>query len=71
MASGFSTYDDPSDFERIDFEAEGDRIARRAVDAGRLSLTCPTCHMPGVLSPREASRGYQCTRCADLDEGAF
>lgn len=53
--------------ERIAWEASENRKAARVPR----DLTCPTCKTPNALSPREAARGYQCGRCADLEEGCF
>lgn len=33
--------------------------------------TCPTCRTPRTLTRQMAARGYQCDRCADLEEGAW
>lgn len=35
----------------------------------RPSRTCPTCKTPNALSAAEAAKGYQCSRCADREEG--
>jgi hypothetical protein len=35
------------------------------------NLTCPTCKRENALAPWEAAKGYQCGRCADLEEGCF
>lgn len=55
--------------ERHQWEANEEQRARRS--RRTLDLTCPTCKTPNALSPREAARGYQCTRCADSEEGCF
>ena len=41
-----------------------------ALRRGRRSFPCPTCKRPGVLSAADVRHGYQCDRCADLEEGA-
>lgn len=55
---------------------EGEMIKRQAMAERslarlkkRLDLTCPTCKTPNALSLAEARKGYQCNRCADLEEG--
>lgn len=35
------------------------------------NLPCPTCKQPNRLTPADVARGYQCDRCADLDEGVY
>ena len=48
------------------------RKARKDRYSGpRLNLTCPTCGTPRALTPSEARKGYQCSLCADIEEGAF
>jgi ribosomal protein L37AE/L43A len=32
---------------------------------------CPTCHTKDALSAWEKKKGYQCSRCADREEGIF
>jgi hypothetical protein len=32
-------------------------------------LPCPTCGRPGMLTPADVARHYQCNFCADRDEG--
>jgi predicted RNA-binding Zn-ribbon protein involved in translation (DUF1610 family) len=53
---------------RDEMEAAKQR-ALEARNAARPSLDCPTCGAVNVLSVREARAGYQCHRCADLEEG--
>lgn len=45
------------------------RQVRRAGRGRVVSRTCPTCKEPNALSRFEALKGYQCSRCADRDEG--
>ena len=56
-----------------DAAVDGDRpshhLLRRRRARGSLDLTCPTCGRANALSPADARRGYQCGRCADLEEG--
>ena len=42
---------------------------RRRNGARGNSRTCPSCKRPGVLTAREAARGYQCRACTRRDEG--
>lgn len=35
------------------------------------TLPCPTCKAPDRLTPADARAGYQCDRCADLEEGGW
>ena len=42
---------------------------RRRNGARGSSRTCPSCKRPGVLTAREAARGYQCRACTRRDEG--
>lgn len=35
----------------------------------RNTRTCPSCKRPGVLTAREAARGYQCRACTRRAEG--
>lgn len=58
-----------------DEPSEAPTLQRQPRGAGRqgsgLSLTCPTCKRPGVLTRYQASQGHQCDRCADRDEGSY
>jgi transposase-like protein len=58
-----------ADLEMMEFEAEANRIARAQARAGKLDYTCPTCKTPNALTPREASKRYQCASCTRRDEG--
>jgi hypothetical protein len=51
--------------------AKGRKARKARYTSPRLNLTCPTCGTPRALTPSEASRGYQCSLCADIEEGAF
>lgn len=42
-----------------------------ALRKGKRLYPCPTCHRPRMLTAKDKSLGYQCDRCADIDEGGF
>lgn len=62
------------DFDDMDgreiFADPGGRSALRASSRKNpRNLPCPTCKEPNRLTPADRSKGYQCDRCADRDEG--
>ena len=65
--------DDELDYEDRDaFADPGGRSALRAASPRNpRNRDCPTCGAKNVLTPRDVALGYQCNRCADLEEGAF
>lgn len=64
-------YDDEEWAERVKMFAEpgGNSSLRRASRSNPRNLDCPTCGAKNVLTPKDAALGYQCNRCADLEEG--
>ena len=56
--------------ERIDFMDPGGRSAlRAATKKNPRNRPCPTCGAKNMLTPIDVSKGYQCDKCADRDEG--
>ena len=52
-----------------DFAYPGYNSALRAAGPGNPRIySCPTCHTRRVLTRRDKELGYQCDRCADLQE---
>lgn len=39
-----------------------------ALRAGKRNRPCPTCKEPNKLTAADAKLGYQCDRCADVEE---
>jgi len=44
---------------------------KSALRAGPRRFPCPTCKREGMLSQADVNKGYQCDRCADIDEGSL
>jgi hypothetical protein len=42
---------------------------RRATRSNPRTLPCPTCKAPDRLTPADVRAGYQCDRCAEVEEG--
>lgn len=60
---------DFDDADRMEFADPGGKSALRAAGPGNpRNLPCPTCEHPNRLTSADASRGYQCDRCADACE---
>jgi len=55
------------DYERHQYQSKINRFNRRNPSR----YPCPTCKTPNALSAHEKQRGYQCSRCADSEEGVF
>lgn len=54
----------------IDFAYPGGYSALRAeTEDNPRNLPCPTCGVENQLTPADRAHGYQCDRCADMDEG--
>lgn len=69
--SRYHDFDDDGE-DRREFADPGGRSALRAATRGNpRCLPCPTCKQPNRLTPKDQAQGYQCNRCADLEEGAF
>lgn len=68
-------YSDPYDVEEWELREEmfaepgGNSALRRASKSNPRNLPCPTCGRPNMLTPADVALGYQCDRCADIDEG--
>lgn len=64
-------YEEDEWADRVEMFADpgGNSALRRASDSNPRNLSCPTCGTENVLTPADAARGYQCNRCADIDEG--
>jgi hypothetical protein len=64
-------YDHEEWSERVEMFADpGGRSALRAASRSNpRNLPCPTCGEANRLTPADRARGYQCDRCADMDEG--
>ena len=64
-------YDHEEQAEREAMFADpgGHSALRRASRRNPRNLPCPSCRADNALTPADAARGYQCDRCADLDEG--
>lgn len=56
-------HDDDMPFGRFFLE----RPSRRHMD--RRCIPCPTCRAPNALTAKEKAKGYQCSDCADREEG--
>jgi hypothetical protein len=69
-------YELDDDYQEYDLDGEviafaepgGESALRAATAANPRNLPCPTCGEPNRLTPADAERGYQCNRCADLEE---
>jgi hypothetical protein len=58
--------------ERAQFADPGGHSALRAASRHNpRNLACPTCGEPDRLTPKDVAQGYQCDRCADLEEGCY
>jgi len=58
------------DFDRDEFADPAGRSALRAATrTNPRNRPCPTCKAPNRLTPKDVALGYQCDRCADVDEG--
>jgi hypothetical protein len=58
--------------ERIEFADPGGRSSLRAASRHNpRNRACPTCGEPDRLTPKDVAQGYQCDRCADLEEGCY
>lgn len=58
--------------DRFEFADPGGRSAlRTASRRNPRNLSCPTCGEPDRLTPKDVAQGYQCDRCADLEEGCY
>jgi hypothetical protein len=68
---------DPGDdgdgpIDGVGFADPGGRSAlRAATKRNPRNLPCPTCKKPNRLTPADRARGYQCSRCADVEERGF
>lgn len=58
---------DPDDEERREWDSKINRYN----DSHKNRFPCPTCKTPDALSAWEKKQGYQCTSCADSEEGVF
>ena len=56
---------DQDDFERNRWQAGINRYNK----SNPSRYPCPTCKTPNALSAHEKKQGYQCSRCADAEEG--
>lgn len=55
-----------------DFAEPGGKSALRAASRRNpRNLSCPTCHQPNRLTPKDKALGYQCDSCADAAEGGY
>lgn len=52
------------------FARDGSALRAESRDNPRI-LPCPTCGEQNRLTPADVRRGYQCDRCADVEEGAY
>ena len=58
------------DFDRDEFaDPHGRSALRAATRTNPRNRPCPTCKAPNRLTPKDVALGYQCYRCADVDEG--
>ena len=44
---------------------------KSALHPGKREYPCPTCGRANQLTSRDVKKGYQCDRCADMQEGAW
>jgi hypothetical protein len=70
-----TSYHCPCGWSRIVLDGETLADARRAHEGSMIhqiehteGRRCPTCQRPGVLTAREARKGYQCRDCTQRDE---
>ena len=55
---------------RRQFQDPGGKSAlRRETRNNPRIYPCPTCGRENMLTPKDKKMGYQCDRCADLEEG--
>lgn len=45
------------------------RSFERKLYRGGAKHECPTCKRPNALTDEQKRKGYQCDKCADLEEG--
>lgn len=66
-----SYYDHEEWEQRVERFADpgGDSALHPATKDNPRNLDCPTCGAKNVLTRRDAAKGYQCNRCADMAEG--
>lgn len=57
--------------ERVERFADpgGNSALYAANESNPRNLPCPTCGTENVLTPRDVAAGYQCDRCADMQDG--
>ena len=44
---------------------------RSALHPGARVYPCPTCKREHALTKKDVDKGYQCDRCADMEEGCW
>ena len=63
--------DEDAERARVFARPGSNSALRRATRTNPRNQPCPTCKRADALTPADVRRGYQCDRCADLEEGAF
>jgi len=70
--SGWHSYDDYINDDRMEFADPGGNSALRAASARNpRNLPCPTCGTANRLTPADRDLGYQCDTCADEAERGY